>query len=967
MQLIRKMDGPTLDTPMFAILQRKSKHNMNHMRNISVLATLALCLWLPLSSSAQGHLAGEFIVMFHQQQDASKVASSHGLEWVKALSPRANIHLMQLPNPGTPAQDWAVLRALQDDRRLKAAQFNHEVQARETLPNDPSLGQQWHHVEPGDHDIDSDLAWDITTGGAASDGSRIVVAVLEGGGSNYNHVDLIDNHWVNDAEIPGNGVDDDLNGFVDDYNGWNSGTNTDAIGAGGHGTSVSGMIGAAGDNGNGGVGVNWDVEIMQVDMGNGLSEATVIAAYNYPFEMRALYNESEGARGAFVVATNASWGIDLANPANYPVWCAYYDDLGAQGILNCGATANQQYNIDTQGDMPTGCSSPYMVAVTATDDNDVRTFSGYGATTIDLGAPGDAVYLPSGSTGYGNTSGTSFASPCVAGAIALVYSAPCPDLMELALSNPQAAADLVLGYILDGTDEVPNLIGETVTGGRLNVHNALNLALANCGPLECAPDSIYATAGCVYNPSLDSVVTEINLGVELSSFLCSTSTVCSWTDADTLAWTCDSLSINSGDTYTFSGLLPDVNYSYYYTTDSLPLGYAIDVQTPACDTLVSGCTGPTAYNYNALANIDDGSCDFPCIDFTLSFLTDCWPQESGWNLVSADTVVAQVSTGEYTEEQNEYLFEQCLTEGCYELTITDSFGDGLAGTEWTDPCEIDGDYFATDSSETVLFQMGVANFGDEVSHSFCLPAVVGCTNEEACNFNPEANTDNGTCEVPGSPCDDGDDMTINDVIGDDCMCSGEQAVAGCTDEEACNYDAAANVDDDSCYFLGSGQIAGPLFPTAEDTVTYVYNGAQGTNFQWEVVGGEVLEGQGTTEVLVVWGSQAGSGALYVTESDDTGCASEVVRTVTILATTNVAEQVQVALSLMPNPARESFRIQFTGQPSGIATVTIFDARGTEVRQSMTEGLVSLSGMSAGRYTVRIATARGISMLPLVIE
>ena len=952
---------------MFAVLQHELKHNKNNMRNISVLATLALCLWLPLSSSAQGHLAGEFIVMFHQQQDPSKVASSHGLEWVKALSPRANIHLMELPNPGTPAQDWAVLRALQDDRRLKAAQFNHEVQARETLPNDPSLGQQWHHVEPGDHDIDSDLAWDITTGGAASDGSRIVVAVLEGGGSNYNHVDLIDNHWVNDAEIPGNGVDDDLNGFVDDYNGWNSGTNTDAIGAGGHGTSVSGMIGAAGDNGNGGVGVNWDVEIMQVDMGNGLSEATVIAAYNYPFEMRALYNESEGVRGAFVVATNASWGIDLANPANYPVWCAYYDDLGGQGILNCGATANQQYNIDTQGDMPTGCSSPYMVAVTATDDNDVRTFSGYGATTIDLGAPGDAVYLPSGSTGYGNTSGTSFASPCVAGAIALVYSAPCPDLMELALSNPQAAADLVRGYILDGTDEVPNLIGETVTGGRLNVHNALNLALANCGPLECAPDSIYATAGCVYNPSLDSVVTEINLGVELSSFLCSTSTVCSWTDADTLAWTCDSLSINSGDTYTFSGLLPDVNYSYYYTTDSLPLGYAIDVQTPACDTLVSGCTGPTAYNYNALANIDDGSCDFPCIDFTLSFLTDCWPQESGWNLVSADTVVVQVSTGEYTEEQNEYLFEQCLTEGCYELTITDSFGDGLAGTEWTDPCEIDGDYFATDSSGAVLFQMGVANFGEQVSHSFCLPAVVGCTNEEACNFNPEANTDNGTCEVPGSPCDDGDDMTINDNIGDDCMCVGEAAVAGCTDENACNYDAAANVDDDSCYFLGSGQIAGPLFPTAGDTVTYVYNGADGTGFQWEVVGGEVFEGQGTTEVLVVWGSQAGSGALYVTESDDTGCEGEVVRTVTILATTDVAEQVQVALSLMPNPARESFRIEFTDQPLGLVKVTIFDARGAEVLQSVTQGLVSLSGMSSGRYTVRIATAQGISTLPLVIE
>ena len=88
---------------------------------------------------------------------------------------------------------------------------------------------------------------------------------------------------------------------------------------------------------------------------------------------------------------------------------------------------------------------------------------------------------------------------------------------------------------------------------------------------------------------------------------------------------------------------------------------------------------------------------------------------------------------------------------------------------------------------------------------------------------------------------------------------------------------------------------------------------------------------------------------------------------TILATTDVVEQVQVALSLMPNPARESFRIEFTDQPSGLATVTIFDARGAEVRQSMTEGLVSLSGMSAGRYTVRIATVRGVSMLPLVIE
>ena len=379
---------------------------------------LALALLGAANVNAQGHIPGEFIVMFHAQQDAEKFSSAYGLEWSQALSPRAHIHLLRVQEETTSAQDWAVLRALQNDPRLEAAQFNHEVQNRETEPNDPQLPQQWHHVQSGDHDIDSDLAWDITTGGAAADGSRIVVAVLEGGGSNYNHVDLIDNHWVNTEEIPDNGIDDDDNGFVDDYNGWNSGANNDDIAAGGHGTSVSGMIGATGDNGLGGVGVNWDVDIMQVDMGNGLSEANVIAAYNYPYEMRAIFNESNGARGAFVVATNASWGIDLANPANYPVWCAYYDDLGEQGILNCGATANAQYNIDTQGDMPTGCSSPYMVSVTATNDNDVRTFSGYGATTIDLGAPGDQVTCPVGLQGT--------AAPAARRSQVPVWQAPSP-------------------------------------------------------------------------------------------------------------------------------------------------------------------------------------------------------------------------------------------------------------------------------------------------------------------------------------------------------------------------------------------------------------------------------------------------------------------------------------------------------------------------------------------------------------
>ena len=455
---------------------RSALHIQYFSTTLGALLVTFVCL-LP-SVAAQGRLQGDFIVRFEDGVNAQKWGQEVGLNHVRVLSRRARIHLYEMLDDGTPADDWSMLRTIRKDERLVAAQFNHEVQSRETLPDDPFLNQQWHHVQSGDHDIDSELAWDITTGGETSNGTRIVVAVLEGGGSNYNHVDLVGNHWVNDQEIPGNGIDDDDNGFVDDYNGWHSQNNNDNIGGGGHGTSVSGMIGATGNNGSGGVGVNWDVDIMQVDMGfGGLSEANVIAAYDYPYEMRMQFNESQGARGAFVVATNASWGIDLANPANYPIWCGFYDTMGAAGMLNCGATANQQYNIDTQGDMPTGCTSPYMVSVTATNNQDARTFSAYGATTIDLAAPGDNVYLPSGSSNYSGTSGTSFASPCVAGAIALLYSAPCPDLMTQALSDPQGTADLVLGYLLDGVDVVDNLIGETATGGRLNTFNSLSLLL----------------------------------------------------------------------------------------------------------------------------------------------------------------------------------------------------------------------------------------------------------------------------------------------------------------------------------------------------------------------------------------------------------------------------------------------------------------------------------------------------------
>ena len=623
-----------------------------------------------------------------------------------------------------------LLRTMNDLPFVEAAQMNHYVEERAT-PNDPQFGSQWHHVDGSDNDIDSDLAWDITTGGTTANGDRIVVAVLEGGGSNYNHVDLIDNHWVNAAEVPGNGVDDDGNGFVDDYNGWNASSGTDAISAGGHGTSVSGMIGATGNNGNGGAGVNWDVDIMQIQMG-GLTESNVIAAYNYPYTMRNLYNTSNGTQGAFVVATNASWGIDGANPANYPVWCAYYDDLGAVGILNCGATANNNVNIDVVGDMPTGCGSDYMVAVTATNSSDVRTFSGYGATTIDLGAPGENVFLPSGSTGYGGTSGTSFASPCVAGGIALVYSAPCADLASNALLTPQATADAVRSYILNGVDQVPNLVGETVTGGRLNVRNALDLAIDDCNPdIGCTDPT-----ACNYSPE---AITDNGSCLQF-----------------------DDCGVCGGD-------------------------------NSSC----TGCTDPMACNYDADATIEDGSC-IEGTGVTVTVGGGTWDSEIGWSLFANDVEYASGVSGSTTA---------CVPEGCFTFSMTDSYGDGWNGAVYT-LTDADGNVLATGDLDTAQQGDGITQGSDlvQIGVDSC---GLGCTDVNACNYDPEATLDDGSCNFDCTGCTDPmacnyDETATQDdgscTVNDDCgVCGGDNSTCtGCTDPTACNYDATALFDDGSC-------------------------------------------------------------------------------------------------------------------------------------------------------------------------
>lgn len=374
------------------------------------------------------------------------------------------------------------------DRNILLAQRNKMGQPR-LEPNDTLFINQWQYINIGDNggvedaDIDIEDAWDITTGGVTANGDTIVVCVVDDG--LFAHADMLPNLWTNRGEIPGDDIDNDNNGFVDDMHGWNFRDNTnEVLGAdfsGVHGTPVAGIVGAKGNNEIGVAGVNWDVKLMIIRYEQGITEASVLESYSYAYTQRRLYNETNGAEGAFVVATNSSWGIDGGDPESAPIWCAFYDSLGVEGIISCGATANQDFNIDETGDLPTGCASDYLVSVTNLGRNDVKVNrAGYGRRTVDLGAHGANSFTVRGDDSYGGFGGTSGATPHVAGAIALLYSVPCPTISDLSKSNPGAAALMVKDIILNQVDSIPGLLDVTTTGGRLNLGKAAFVANNAC-------------------------------------------------------------------------------------------------------------------------------------------------------------------------------------------------------------------------------------------------------------------------------------------------------------------------------------------------------------------------------------------------------------------------------------------------------------------------------------------------------
>lgn len=443
------------------------------MKNLYSFCAVLLLAAGPVFSQKTAFAPGECLVQLAPDYPAGQFLAAlnraGATEFSLKSSPSArwNIHLVAFDPDAT---DMAtVLGEINRLPGVLAVQRNHLADDR-VIPNDKEWIKQWNMSN-----IRAPRAWDTTTGGLSPRGDTIVVAVLEKGAYTQ-HPDLLPNLWFNWHETPNNGVDDDGNGYIDDFRGWNPRYENDSPGTvGAHGTQVNGIIGAAGNNALGIAGVNWKVKLM--NLGDVAYESEIVAAYEYVAAMRRLYNETNGARGAFVVASNASFGLDNEFAADHPIWCAVYDSVGRAGVLSCGATANKDVNVDIAGDMPTTCPSEFFIAVTSTDNVGNKVASaGYGAVSIDLGAPGASVYSTTLSDGYAYISGTSIATPHVTGAIGLLYSLACDSVLQNALADPMGTARHVRDALLKSVVPSVSLATTSTTGGRLDLGGALDSA-----------------------------------------------------------------------------------------------------------------------------------------------------------------------------------------------------------------------------------------------------------------------------------------------------------------------------------------------------------------------------------------------------------------------------------------------------------------------------------------------------------
>jgi thermitase len=425
--------------------------------------------------------------------------------------PHTRVSIVDLPHGLSVTE---AVETYEDAPQVEYAEPDYEVQLAQSAlpPNDPNFPNLYGLNNTGqaggayDADIDAPEAWTATTGS-----SEVVVAVIDTG-MDIDHQDLDGNIWTNPGEIAGNGIDDDRNGYVDDVKGWDfyhdDNSVFDSAEADRHATHVAGTIAAETNNRVGVAGVAWQVKIMPLKfIGPERGYVSYAAeALRYAVDQGAAI--SNHSYGYYDLTSSGSFSKTLRDAVDYADKAGH---LVVAAAMNGGADRVGDDN-DQLPYYPASHQTENVISVAASNKHDtLASFSNYGATSVDLAAPGEEIYSTVPGNAYSYGSGTSMATPHVTGTAVLLKS-----------QFPELSATAIKDRILSSVDPKASLQGKTVSGGRLNAVKALGVPLVSkVSPTSKRRDRTPTIRAVVQDTDSELIQTDMELyldGVEVSDF-----------------------------------------------------------------------------------------------------------------------------------------------------------------------------------------------------------------------------------------------------------------------------------------------------------------------------------------------------------------------------------------------------------------------------------------------------------------